>query len=522
MVKFPKLRILGGIAVPKVLLADDSTHAQRMGTKILTGEGFEVVTVSNGEAAVKKLTGGGFDLVLADVFMPGRTGYELCAFVKTDPKTSHLPVILVVGQLEPYDPAQGDRVQADGVLTKPFEASKVLEMVKGALKAAEKKKKAAAPPPPPPPPPPEEAAPPAPESALPEMELTAAHPTPVEVPEDLAQGAFGIFAEEAAPPEPPAVEAFEVAPAPEAAAPFAFEEAAPAAAEFAFPAEPVVEAPAVLETKAEELEVELTPEPAEAAETPAAVVPEIETEAAAPPSFELTTEAPSTEFELPVEPAATAELILEEPPRAAEEAPAAPPALHWAAEPAEVTEADRALFGPPAAAAGAAPAPVPAAAPAPEAAPDWGDLLKHVEEPMEATAAGAPAPAAEPPVEAPPEAVAEAAAAIPAEPAPMPVEPAPAEETAAVAALAEPGPPEAGVLEAAIEAVQAEPAPEAITAQEPAPAEAAAAPQARVALDPEVLRAAIEAGLDKAGMPALKAFPNLVDAIINEILRRMS
>jgi len=472
MVKFPKLRILGGIAVPRVLLADDSTHAQRMGTKILTGEGFEVVTVSNGEAAVKKLTGGGFDLVLADVFMPGRTGYELCAFVKTDPKTSHLPVILVVGQLEPYDPSQGERVQADGVLTKPFEASKMLAMVKGALKVAEQQKKAAAPPPPPPPPP-EEAAPPAPESALPEMEFAALHPTPVEVPEDLAQAAFGMFAEEAAPPEPPAVEAFEVAPAPEAAAPFAFEEAAPAAAEFAFPAEPAVEAPAVLETQAEEFEVELTPEPAEAAEPPAAVVPEIETQAAASAGFELTTEAPSTEFELPVEPAATAELILEEPPPAAEEAPAAPPALHWAAEPAEVTEADRALFGPPAAMAGAALAP--------ESAPDWGDLLKHVEEPMEATAAATPAPAAEPPVEAPAAAVAEAAAAPP-----------------------------------------VEPAPEAIPAQEPVPAEAAAPPQARVALDPEMVRAAVEGGFDKAGMTALKAVPGLVDAIISEILRRMN
>ena len=472
MVKFPKLHILGGIAVPRVLLADDSTHAQRMGTKILTGEGFEVVTVSNGEAAVKKLTGGGFDLVLADVFMPGRTGYELCAFVKTDPKTSHLPVILVVGQLEPYDPSQGERVQADGVLTKPFEASKMLAMVKGALKVAEQQKKAAAPPPPPPPPP-EEAAPPAPESALPEMEFAALHPTPVEVPEDLAQAAFGMFAEEAAPPEPPAVEAFEVAPAPEAAAPFAFEEAAPAAAEFAFPAEPAVEAPAVLETQAEEFEVELTPEPAEAAEPPAAVVPEIETQAAASAGFELTTEAPSTEFELPVEPAATAELIFEEPPRAAEEAPAAPPALHWAAEPAEVTEADRALFGPPAAMDGAALAP--------ESAPDWGDLLKHVEEPMEATAAATPAPAAEPPVEAPAAAVAEAAAAPP-----------------------------------------VEPAPEAIPAQEPVPAEAAAPPQARVALDPEMVRAAVEGGFDKAGMTALKAVPGLVDAIISEILRRMN
>lgn len=61
--------------MPKVLLADDSTHAQRMGTKILTGEGIEVVSVSNGEAAVKKLSAAEFDVVFADVFMPGRNPF---------------------------------------------------------------------------------------------------------------------------------------------------------------------------------------------------------------------------------------------------------------------------------------------------------------------------------------------------------------------------------------------------------------------------------------------------------------
>jgi hypothetical protein len=125
-------------------------------------------------------------------------------------------------------------------------------------------------------------------------------------------------------------------------------------------------------------------------------------------------------------------------------------------------------------------------------------------------------------VEAPPEAVAEVAVETPAEPAPE-VQAAPIPEEAIAVEqppLATEPAAEAIAVEAAAPPV--EPAPEAIPAQEPVPAQAAAAPQARVALDPEVLRAAIEAGLDKAGMPALKAFPGLVDAIVSEILRRMN
>src|SRR5690348_16591865 len=107
-----------------------------MGTKILTGEGFEVITVSNGEAAVKKLAGGDFSVVMADIFMPGRTGYEVCSFIKTSPDYSHIPVVLVVGQLEPYDPEQGEHVHADAVLKKPFEATEVVKTVQGLLAAA--------------------------------------------------------------------------------------------------------------------------------------------------------------------------------------------------------------------------------------------------------------------------------------------------------------------------------------------------------------------------------------------------
>src|ERR1700720_205103 len=82
--------------------------------------GVEVVSVNNGEAAVRKLADVSPDLVLADIFMPVRNGYEVCEYVKKDPRFAHIPVILLVGAFDPLDEKEARRVGADGVLKKPF------------------------------------------------------------------------------------------------------------------------------------------------------------------------------------------------------------------------------------------------------------------------------------------------------------------------------------------------------------------------------------------------------------------
>jgi CheY-like chemotaxis protein len=107
----------------KILLADDSVTAQNMGKKILSEAGHEVVTVSNGAAAAKKIAEIKPELVLLDVFMPGYSGLELCERLRNAAETSKLPVLLTVGRMEPYSPNDGTRVKADGVIVKPFEAS---------------------------------------------------------------------------------------------------------------------------------------------------------------------------------------------------------------------------------------------------------------------------------------------------------------------------------------------------------------------------------------------------------------
>jgi CheY-like chemotaxis protein len=82
--------------------------------------GIEVVSVNNGEAAVKKLPDAMPDLVLADIFMPVRNGYEVCEYVKKDSRFSHIPVVLLVGAFDPLDEREAQRVGADGILKKPF------------------------------------------------------------------------------------------------------------------------------------------------------------------------------------------------------------------------------------------------------------------------------------------------------------------------------------------------------------------------------------------------------------------
>src|SRR6516162_2460798 len=101
-----------------------------MGRKILTEAGYEVVAVSNGAAAVKKIAEQKPDIIILDVYMPGYSGLEVCEKVRGSLDTLKTPVLLTVGKLEPFKSEDGNRVKADGVIIKPFEASDLLAIVK--------------------------------------------------------------------------------------------------------------------------------------------------------------------------------------------------------------------------------------------------------------------------------------------------------------------------------------------------------------------------------------------------------
>jgi len=110
----------------RILLADHSPHAQRMGERILRDEGYEVVAVTDGETAVLRLKDLAPDLIVADISLPGRSGYELCEYVKTSGKYPQTRVVLTAGPVAVYDEARAAAAGSDGFLRKPFEASVLL------------------------------------------------------------------------------------------------------------------------------------------------------------------------------------------------------------------------------------------------------------------------------------------------------------------------------------------------------------------------------------------------------------
>jgi twitching motility two-component system response regulator PilH len=110
----------------KILLADDSVTAQNMGRRILSDAGYDVTTVNNGSAALKKIAESLPELIVLDVYMPGYSGLEVCQRLKETRETARIPVLLTVGKLEPFKPEDARRARADAFIVKPFEASELL------------------------------------------------------------------------------------------------------------------------------------------------------------------------------------------------------------------------------------------------------------------------------------------------------------------------------------------------------------------------------------------------------------
>ncbi|HLA79337.1 MAG TPA: response regulator [Vicinamibacteria bacterium] len=120
----------------KILLADDSITIQKVIELTFSDEDFEVVTVGNGRLAVEKVQEVRPDLVLCDIIMPEKDGYEVCDFIKRTPNLSHIPVLLLTGAFEPFDQERAGRVGCDGFLAKPFEPQTLIAKVKDLLSRA--------------------------------------------------------------------------------------------------------------------------------------------------------------------------------------------------------------------------------------------------------------------------------------------------------------------------------------------------------------------------------------------------
>lgn len=110
----------------KLLLADDSVTIQKVVNLTFAEEGIEVTTVSDGDAALEFLSRERPDLVMADVNMPGASGYQICEAIRAHESTRTIPVVLLVGSFEPFDESEAERVGANAFMTKPFQSIRQL------------------------------------------------------------------------------------------------------------------------------------------------------------------------------------------------------------------------------------------------------------------------------------------------------------------------------------------------------------------------------------------------------------
>lgn len=118
----------------RILLADDSVTIRKVVELTFSDSDIHVESVASGREALECFEDLKPDLVLADVVMPEVSGYEVCQQVKSS--TRPVPVLLLAGTFEPFDPARAEACGADGHLIKPFESHSLVERVEQLLEIA--------------------------------------------------------------------------------------------------------------------------------------------------------------------------------------------------------------------------------------------------------------------------------------------------------------------------------------------------------------------------------------------------
>ena len=128
-----------------ILLADDSITIQKVIELTFSDEDFTLHTVGNGQKAIEEIRAVTPDIVLCDIIMPEKNGYEVCEFIKTANDLKHIPVLLLTGAFEPFDQDRAKKAGCDGFLAKPFEPQTLISKVKELLATATAKPASAAP-----------------------------------------------------------------------------------------------------------------------------------------------------------------------------------------------------------------------------------------------------------------------------------------------------------------------------------------------------------------------------------------
>jgi CheY-like chemotaxis protein len=117
----------------RILVADDSVTIQKVVELTFSKENFTLVQARSGEEAIRKAKEERPDLVLLDLVMPDKNGYEVCAALRAEPMLRGVPIILLAGTFETFDKERAAQVGANDYVTKPFESQQLISKVKQQL-----------------------------------------------------------------------------------------------------------------------------------------------------------------------------------------------------------------------------------------------------------------------------------------------------------------------------------------------------------------------------------------------------
>ena len=122
-----------------ILVIDDEADLVELVLYNLKKEGISVDSASDGETALKKIRKGTYDLLILDLMLPGIQGTELCRILRSDPKTSGVPIIMLTAKAEEVDKIVGLELGADDYVTKPFSPRELVARVKAVLRRSTEK-----------------------------------------------------------------------------------------------------------------------------------------------------------------------------------------------------------------------------------------------------------------------------------------------------------------------------------------------------------------------------------------------
>ncbi|MBW3565812.1 MAG: response regulator [Acidobacteria bacterium] len=128
----------------RILLADDSVTIQKVVELTFSDGDYEVTATTNGAQAIEMAVKLRPDIILSDIIMPEKNGYEVCEYVKSHPELRSIPVILLTGTFEPFDPERADKAGCDAVVTKPFESQSLIQKVEELTSSAQANRESSA------------------------------------------------------------------------------------------------------------------------------------------------------------------------------------------------------------------------------------------------------------------------------------------------------------------------------------------------------------------------------------------